>query len=78
MCLDKYPKLQIDVSKIYEENKRYCYYVNVALKNTYMIGHLIPIQTQGHNVLLVNPCPLDQMTATHPHSRYCAVLAKLR
>jgi hypothetical protein len=43
MCLDKYPKLQIDVSKIYEENKRYCYHVNVALKNTYMIGHLIPI-----------------------------------
>lgn len=42
MCLDQYPKLQIDVSKIYEENKRYCYHVNVALKNTYMTGYLIP------------------------------------
>lgn len=49
MCLDKYPKLQIDVSKSNEENKRYCY-VNVALKNIYMIGHLISIQTEGHNV----------------------------
>lgn len=42
MCLDKYPKLQIDVSKSNEENKRN-YYVNVALKNIYMIGHLISI-----------------------------------
>lgn len=65
MCLDKYPKLQIDVSKIYEENKRYCYHVNVALKSTYMTGHRIPIETQGHKVFLFNSCPLDQMTAAH-------------
>lgn len=42
MCLDKYPKLQIDVSKSNEENKRYCY-VNAELKNIYMTGHLITI-----------------------------------